>query len=558
MTLRAFFFSIYLCCFSCSLFSAENEQLIGNEYDKVVKPKQISAIPSIEASPGVDERLAKYIHYQPDGKNTIGRIVIDDRSSGISQSTWIYVKSAIDYYKEKKPIFVILELNTPGGEVFVAQKISDALKNLDSQEDIPVVAFINNWAISAGAMLAYSCRFITLVSDASMGAAEPVIQTKEGLTAASEKVNSAIRADFANRARFFGRDPLLAEAMVDKDMILVLRHNEIVHLDTEDQIRRKEPDPDIVISPKGKLMTLDAQEMMKYGVGDILVGPKKLNPITKKEKEEGRWPAGKELLFQYPFFQNIPQAEIDEYQMDWKTRFFTLLAHPVVTSILFLGLMFGIYIEISSPGFGVPATIAITCLFLLILSSFALEAIGWLEVILFFAGLAIVLIDLFFVPTFGLLGVVGIIFMIIGLLGMMLPGIESLDFDFDTKTFNAAGEFVIKRFAWFSATLLIGIIGIAILARYALPKFHPFTRFVLRGNEQDASRGYIAGESAKNLPQPGVKGEVLATLRPAGKVMIDNQVFDAVTSGEFIERGTLIEVAYLDGSVIVVKRREQT
>ena len=110
----------------------------------------------------------------------------------------------MDHFKETKPIFVILELNTPGGEVFAAQNISDALKELDTQYQIPVVCFINNWAISAGAMLAYSCRYITVVKDASMGAAAPVIASETGeMKEASEKINSALRTDFANRAAFF-------------------------------------------------------------------------------------------------------------------------------------------------------------------------------------------------------------------------------------------------------------------------------------------------------------------------------------------------------------------
>src|SRR5207245_166319 len=125
----------------------------------------------------------------PRATNEIGHVLIDDRESGINQSTFLYVKAAMDEYKKSKPLFVILELNTPGGEVFAAQRISDALKELDTQYGIPVVAFVNNWAISAGAMLAYSCRFIVVTKDGAMGAAEP--QTVEGtkMEAASEKVN---------------------------------------------------------------------------------------------------------------------------------------------------------------------------------------------------------------------------------------------------------------------------------------------------------------------------------------------------------------------------------
>ena len=114
----------------------------------------------------LQESLAGHIHFSQNGPNYIGHIYIGGHDTHISQGTYIYVKNALDYYKEKvHPAFIILELDTPGGEVFPAQKISDILKELDTNYGIPVVAYINNWAISAGAMLAYSCRYIATVKD---------------------------------------------------------------------------------------------------------------------------------------------------------------------------------------------------------------------------------------------------------------------------------------------------------------------------------------------------------------------------------------------------------
>ena len=121
-----------------------------------------------------EKQLHTYIKADPSQPMTVGVITINDRDSGINQSTWLYVKSALEYYKKTQPTFVILELNTPGGEVFPAQQISDALKELDIQSNIPVVAYINNWAISAGAMLAYSARFIVIVKDAAYGGCRAV------------------------------------------------------------------------------------------------------------------------------------------------------------------------------------------------------------------------------------------------------------------------------------------------------------------------------------------------------------------------------------------------
>lgn len=492
-----------------------------------------------ETAPQISQNeFEKFIKFSPDKQNLVGHILIDDRTSGISQATWIYVKEALDYYKKIKPIFVILELNTPGGEVFAAQKISDALKDLDTQDNIPVIAYINNWAISAGAMLAYSSRFIVTVKDGSMGAAEPVLQGEGGkMESASEKVNSAIRTDFANRAAFFGRNPYIAEAMVDKDLILVKRHGKIIKVDQESQIRLNGPDPDVIISPKGKLLTLNAQEMLDYGVANSIVGPVKLDPKSSS------------LLFNEPYLKNIPNVVMDPYQMDWKTQFFVWLAHPAVSSLLFLGLMIGFYMEMSSPGFGLPGTVAAVCLFLIILSSFSQEIASSLEVILLLTGLIILLIEMFVLPTFGILGFIGLVLFVGGLFALMLPGLSSINYEIDTQTLNAAGEAFFHRLIWLSATFVVGLLIISFLARYVMPRFSGFKRFVLEGYEQT---GYIASEDPKDLPQPGTKGTALTPLRPSGKIRVESKVFDAVSSGQFIEQGDPIEVLRLEGSVVVV------
>lgn len=482
----------------------------------------------------VMQSLEKHIHPNQSG-NKIGKIVIDDRSSGINQGTWLYVKSALDYYRKNPPLFVILELNTPGGEVFSAQKISDALKEIDIQNDIPVVAYINNWAISAGAMLAYSSRYIAVVKDGSMGAAEPVLQDAASgeMKTASEKVNSALRADFANRASFFGRNPYIAEAMVDKDIILVLREGKIIKVDLESQVR---PD-DTVISPKGKLLTLNALELIDYGVADISLQPVKTSQLNVEEP-----------LFQYPFFASIKDAVIDEYQMDWKTKFFVLLAHPMVASALMLGLMFGLYMEFSNPGFGLPGIIALGCLFLLGLSSFSLEIGDWLEVILLLTGLALLLVDLFLLPTFGIAGFIGLLLFLTGLAGLLLPGIGSIDFEFDTKTFNAAGVAFFNRLMWLLGTFFAGIIGILLLARYVVPHAKTFKKFVLEGGEQ---AGYQA-VNIESLPKTGTIGEVIADLRPAGKVMIDGNSYDAISTGRYIgKKSQIIVVGSSEGQLTV-------
>ena len=72
-----------------------------------------------------------------------------EKDRGIDQSTYLYVKFALEEFKKQKVPFIVLTYML-GGEVFASMKISELLQKIDAEDHIPVVAFIDNWAISAG------------------------------------------------------------------------------------------------------------------------------------------------------------------------------------------------------------------------------------------------------------------------------------------------------------------------------------------------------------------------------------------------------------------------
>ncbi|MBS0637780.1 MAG: hypothetical protein JSS12_09730 [Verrucomicrobia bacterium] len=485
----------------------------------------------------------EHIHFD-EKRPTLGMIRLENRSEAISEATWIYFNTALDHYKKTKPAAIILELNSPGGEVFAAERISDALKEMDTQYGIPIVCYIDNWAISAGAMLAYSCRYIVAANDASMGAAEPITIGEGGkMETASEKVNSALRTDFANHAKFFGRNPYIAEAMVDKDIILVKRDGKIIKVDTI------EPS-DQVISPKGKLLTLNAEELVEYGIAEMIIQPKSLPQFTLQEQESGIYPLSKTALDEIPYFKQVANILVDQYQMNWQTKFLALLASPEVSSLLFMVLLISGYMELSSGGFGLAGAVALIALFLVLLSSFALEAIHILEPILFVFGLALVGLELFFFPTLGILGVIGAIFVIMGLAGMMVPGIESVSYD--GETLNAAGQYVLNRITWLSGAFLVALLVIMVLSRYMWPKLKLAKALVL--TEDKRSEAAIDGNIAPDkLPELGSVAVVTAALRPAGKVTVGDTEYDALSIGSFIEEGAKVRIVRIEGAKVVVE-----
>ena len=491
-----------------------------------------------------EEKLQQLLN--PDTKS-IGYLYIGGHDQGIDQSTWIYLRSALEHYKKTKPAFIVMELNTPGGEVFAAQRMSDALVQLDKKYNIPIVAVINDWAISAGAMLAYSSRFITSIPAASMGAAEPVFPTQGGMESAPEKINSALRADFANRARTYDRSPLLAEAMVDKDVVLVWRHGEIIKLDSNEDIRKDGTQPDQVITRKGKLLTLDGVQLESYQVSDLVLSK---DPIAK----EGI-PNGVALLLAQEPFSQMANVQVDVFEMDWKGNFFAFLAQPAVASLLLLGVMMGFYAEMSTPGIGFPGIIALICLFFMALSSYSMEAAAWLELLLIAVGLALLALELFILPGFGIAGILGAVLCLGGLFGVLIPGAGSVSYDYSTSTFNAAGVAVLERLTWFSASMLIACILTFFLSRYMTPKLRAFSHLVLN-DSQESSRGYVASSQEDAFPPIGSLGTVHAILRPAGKVEIQGDIYDAVSGGRFIPKGEGVVIVAVEAGHIVVMREE--
>ena len=540
------FISIHTCVYA----EEPSEEVLPNSVLQSVDNQHIDSFQPQEHSSTLDERLGAAIAIHSEADNLIGYIHIPkDRS--IDESTYLYVKFALEHYKKLGVCFILLDLNTPGGEVFAAMKIADLLHRIDVQDHIPVVAFIDNWAISAGAMLAYSSRFIGITKTSSMGAAEPITMGSEGkMETASEKINSALRAEFVNLAHFYGRNPLIAEAMVDKDMILVRRDGKIIRLEKEEEIHTQGDNPDQIISRQGKLLTLNAEELIDYGVADFLVGPHALVPITEQEAAAGEWPASKNLLFQQPFFAQIPQAKIVNF-FDWKIGFFSLLSHPLISSLLFMGLIVGVYMEMSHPGFGFAGILAVVCLGLILLSSFAAEAAGWLELIFLGVGILLILVEVFLLPGFGIAGILGILLTLFALFTLMVPTAGPLEFNWDWDKLNFATLAFIERLGYFIGTLLLSLLVIALLARYLTPTFLRKSRIILEGDQE----GSTAGLEAKEMPAIGTEGVAHSALRPGGKILINNQVLDGVTEGIVIDRGEAIVVKKIDGSRIIVDRK---
>jgi membrane-bound serine protease (ClpP class) len=480
---------------------------------------------SIQSPEARQKELSSFISL---GKNAKAGYISLSKDAPISNTTYLYVKYALEFFRKEGVSFVLLDLDTPGGEVFSALNIVQELKRMDAEYKIPVIALVDNWALSAGALIAYSCRFIATTTQGSMGAAEPVIVSQDGkMESASEKMVSALRTEFGKVAELYGRNALIAEAMCDRDIVLVLRDGKIISLLSDAEITES----DLVINAKGKLLTLNAAEMQKFNVVDFIIPEGESGPLS-----------GRTILQNEPFFaKDIKWLSYS----NWKIQFFAFLSHPFVSSLLIFALIIGIYGEMQNPGFGFSAILALFSLSLILLSTFAVQVISFLELIFVLVGLILVSVDLFFVG-FGFLAGLGILLFLGGLFSMLLPSLSGVPFSLDPSKMGFVFSEWIYRLSLFLLSLFIAFLGCIILGRLVFSKGFLGKKLVLQEPMQQPLE-------AEALPKIGERGKAFSDLRPLGKVLVSGRLYEAKTEGEFVEQESIVEVSGIKGKIIQVK-----
>ena len=400
-----------------------------------------------------------------------------------------YVQRAVREAEQAGAAALVLPIDTFGGRVDAAVVIRDAL--LDAK--IPTIAFISPRAISAGALIALAAEDIAMTTGATIGAAAPVIAGPQGQSApAGEKATSYVRKEFRATAEARGRPPLLFEAMVDEDVEI----------------------PGVVA--KGKLLTLTTEEALVLGAVD--------------ERAE--------TLDDLLAARGLSHAEIRSLAPNWAEKLVRFSTSAAVSSLL-LGLgMLGLFVEIRTPGFGAPGIVGLVCLALFFWSHAILALVGWEELALVGGGIALVLLEIFVIPGFGLAGVLGAAALLAGL-GMSFVG----------AGVTTAG--VVSAAAQVALALAVTLVGAALLLRF-LPRL-PFGRkLVLETGLSDHALPFEP--SPLDAILPGDLGKAASALRPSGIAEITGARVDALSEGEYIPAGTPLEVLRVEQSHVVVRR----
>lgn len=421
----------------------------------------------------------------------------------IGSSTWRYTREALREAREMEADILVVHLNTYGGSVVHADSIRTSLMNFER----PVVAFVDNNAASAGALIALACDTVYMRPGSSMGAAT-VVNGSDG-TAMPDKYQSYMRAMMRATAEHHGRivgadsalkwrrDPIIAEAMVDSRVVV----------------------PGLIDSTR--VLTFTPDEALRWGYAD------------------GKAESVREVLDKL----DVKVYDMAEYSPTWTDRLIGFLTNPAIQAVLIMIIVGGIYMELHTSGMGFPSAAALIAAALYFLPLYITGIASPWIILLFMSGIVLILLELFVIPGFGVTGISGIACVSLALIFGL---IENYTF---TLTHADAGS-VWMSLAIFAAGILLAVAAIWYLTSSHGPKW--VRRHTDLTTELKVSDGFVGVDMAP-AGYIGSEGTAVTDMRPAGKVMIGDETLDAVAVSGFIHAGTHVRVTKYENAQIYVK-----
>jgi membrane-bound serine protease (ClpP class) len=287
------------------------------------------------------------------------------------------------------------------------------------------------------------------------------------------------------------------------------------------------PQP-VRILNKGKLLTLTANEAEAYG----------LIPTTVTSEDQ--------LLGLY---DQVGARKV-YIEMTVPEKIFRWLTNPMVSGILFMIAIGGMYIEIRTPGFGLPGIISLIAFTLFFGARAVLGIADWIDLVLVLVGAALLLVEFFVLPGFGIAGVAGVACLIAGLvLSFMLSDFELPKYEWQYDRLEDAGV------AMVTAAVSLSLFFLA--AWKFLPRTPAYRRLILTSAQEDAL-GYVVQTEEDEEGAIGLKGVALTMLRPAGRARFGDRTIQVVSRAQYIEKGQPVVVVQVEGNRYVVDPIEES
>jgi len=418
-------------------------------------------------------------------------VYVFDIKKEIAPPVWHNTKKAFEEAHNINADLIVIHMNTYGGML----ESADSIRTKILQSDIPVYVFIDNNAASAGALIAIAADSIYMRPGGSIGAATVVNQTGEVLP---DKYQSYMRSMMRATAEATGRNPEIAQAMVDPTIYVP------------------------GISDSGKVLTFTTKEAIA-------------NKFCEGEAENIQ-----QVLEKNDFKEYV----LKEQKLTPTDKIIGFFINPVISGILIMIIIGGIYFELQSPGIGFPSIAAVIAA-LLYFAPLYIEGLAnnW-EIIIFVVGIGLIAVEIFAIPGFGVTGIIGIILLLVGL---TLSMVDNAGFDFTNVRFDK----VLEAFFIVVIAVFLSIVGSYFLTK----KMFTSTAFghLALDTVQSKEDGYTSSYSNyENVV--GKTGVAKTILRPSGKVLIDDEIYDATAISGYILKDEKVEVIKYTTSQLIVRK----
>ncbi len=435
-----------------------------------------------------------------------------------------YVKRALEEIKNETDAVFVFKMDTFGGRVDAALDIVDTISNVPKGKTI---AFVDKRAISAGALIALSSNLLFMKENTIIGDCAPIIQTQEGQKMAGEKIQTVLRAKFRALAKKNNYPVVLAESMVTIDMEVyqVTMAGQKSYISkkaykdlTEDEKKKIVKKKTIVA--KGELLTMDDAEAFDLGFSQKSV----------KDIDE---------VLSILGYESTQIITIEESWSETIVRFL----QPFLPILMLIGIG-AIYTEIKAPGFGIPGIAGIICLGLVFFGQYLVGLANYTELLLLLIGVLLLGVEVFVLPGFGVAGITGLIVIAAGLVlsfqGFVIPD----------PSFPWEGALLMRNLAQVLGSFVLAFLISLFIIRFVLPQISkmvkgPYLEATLSNSHVDATMDLGV--------KPGDPGIAHTFLRPSGKVIIKDKKIDAITQGEFIEKGTMVLIDKIEQNHVIVK-----
>jgi membrane-bound serine protease (ClpP class) len=415
--------------------------------------------------------------------------------------------------------FLCLRIESAGGSPADSIRLASYLLDLDSSK-VRTVAYIPKEARSDAALIALACDQIVMHPKAVLGGEGDAVLSPDDI----QQIRTVIRDEIAARKT---RSWSLPAAMFDPKLTVTryTHKGQSAFFSAEELAAQPQPDqwtPGEPVTKPGKVFAAQGTDALTYRLASHLVED-------------------------FAQFKELYGLENDPSLLEprWLDVLVEALASPGAAVLLLILGGVALYVELHTPGLGVAAFVALLCFALFFWSRFLGGTAGWLQVILFVAGVSCLALELFVLPGFGIFGLGG------GAMILASIVLASQTFFLPRNAYQLA-EF--QNSLLIVASALVGIVVIVATINRWLPRAPILSQMVLQPPSEEEAAAISQSESMTHFENlVGATGYATTPLLPAGKAMIADQLLDVLTNGEFVSPGARVVVEAVHGNRIIVR-----